>query len=218
MKKVTDFAAPTINTDIDFWPSMIDMLTSILMVFLLIYFVQYYFNSGNLESAIAENRRDIFKRTLEREFSGEKEVLLTAELNSLRITFGEGVLFKPTDYQLQPKGEVVLTKLAEVFNTTRSTLSGQQPYKEIQIEGHTDPDTQKGKVYPHDNWELSTARALEVLKFLARKATPPLDEKAMSANGFASNRPAPGDKAKSRRIEILIKFSGEESSKTSTGK
>src|SRR5262249_9696508 len=108
--RLTSFAAPTVNTDIDFWPSMIDMLTSILMVFLLIYFVQYYLSNENLEAAIAQEKRDQFKESFEREFRREKDVSLEAELNSLRITFGERVLFEVGKYQLQQRGRVMLDK------------------------------------------------------------------------------------------------------------
>lgn len=208
MKHLMGFSAPTVNTQIDFWPSMIDMLTSILMVFLLIYFVQYYLSNDNLEAALALQRRDHFKTLFMQEFDGEKDISLVAELNTLRISFGERVLFERKKYELQHRGAEMLEKLAQVFHKTQSAISMARTYKEIQIEGHTDSDSLDSYGYPHDNWELSTARALEVLKFLARKATPPLDESVMSANGYASNRPVKGDKAKSRRIEIRIFFSG----------
>jgi flagellar motor protein MotB len=218
MKNVRGLASPAINTNVDFWPGMIDMLTSILMIFLLIYFVQYYLRNDNLEAAIAEQRRDIFRGSFEQQFSGDKDVSIRPELHSLRVTFGEGVLFEPAKSELQPRGKKALAKLAQVFNTTRAAISDQRPYKEIQIAGHTDQDNLNSPNYPHDNWELSTARALEVLKFLARQVTPPLDEKLMSASGFANNLPVPGDKTKSRRIEILILFTGEEAPVIGVGK
>jgi chemotaxis protein MotB len=103
----------------------------------------------------------------------------------------------------------VLQKLAGVFQRLSAATPKQQVYKQIQIEGHTDTNPLNGRFYPQDNWELSTARALEVLKFLSRKASPPLEEKTMSASGYASNRPK-AEWAQSRRIEILIYFSSKE--------
>jgi flagellar motor protein MotB len=214
--RLTSFAAPTVNTNIDFWPSVIDMLTSALMVFLLIYFVQFYLSNENLEAAIAQVKRDQFKETFEREFRLEENVSLEAELNSLRITFGESVLFKVKKYQLEQRGRVMLGKLAGVFKSARTATAGQQLYERIQIEGHTDTSYYNDPAYPRDNWELSTARALAVLKFLAVEVPPPVVEK-MSANGYGSNKPKE-DKSKSRRIEIRIFFSGKEGTETSQQK
>jgi flagellar motor protein MotB len=198
---------------------MIDMLTSVLMIFLLIYFVQYYLSNENLEAAIAQQRRDQFNELFNREFRGEEDISLVPELNSLRITFGEGVLFKPREYQLESgavevsRGKRVLSKLARVFAAIDTSNSGQQTYNDIQIEGHTDETALNRLIYPRNNWELSTARALEVLKFLACEAEQRLDERVMSVNGYASNRPVskkrrPEDLSKNRRIEIRIFFSG----------
>lgn len=212
MEPRSSLTTPMINTRVDFWPSMIDVLASLLMVFLLMYFVQYQLNARHLAAAIAQRKQAVFIEVFKRTFHNEilqQQVAFSSDLNLLQITFGEEILFERGKYKLQTKGETVLWKLVSVFQELNATPRGQQVYKQIQIEGHTDTDELKAPVYPQDNWELSTARALEVLKFLARKTVPPLEEKKMSASGYASNRPK-ADKAPSRRIEILIYFSGKE--------
>lgn len=206
------FGAPTIDTEVNFWPAMIDMLTSLLMFFLLIYFVQHNVNPASLAAEIARGKQQRFTDVFNREFAGEiehKEIRLTADVNLLQVTFGEEILFPLGRYTLQARGETMLRRLAgvvhEVDNSSRSPL-----YDQIQIEGHTDSTNLQHSTYPRDNWELSSARSLEVLRFLSRRASPPLNEHAMSANGYADTRPLGDDHARNRRIEIRIYFSGRE--------
>jgi flagellar motor protein MotB len=206
------FGAPTIDTEVNFWPAMIDMLTSLLMFFLLIYFVQHNVNPASLAAEIARTKQQRFTEVFNREFANEierQEIRLTPDVNLLQVTFGEEILFPLGTYKLQPRGETMLRRLAAVVHQVDS--SAQSPlYDQIQIEGHTDSANMQHGTYPHDNWELSSARSLEVLRFLSRRADPPLDEHTMSANGYADTRPLGTDRAKNRRIEIRIYFSGRE--------
>jgi len=89
-------------------------------------------------------------------------------------------------------------------------------YKQIQVEGHTDnfPVTSRS-VYPRNNWELSSARAIAMMEFLTQNSR--LNPKIFSVNGYGEYRPvAPNQTAEgralNRRIEILIfwQSSGEE--------
>ena len=206
------FGAPTIDTEVNFWPAMIDMLTSLLMFLMLIYFVQRNVNPASLAAEIARGKQRRFTDVFNHEFAGEiehKEIRLTPDVNLLQVTFGEEILFPLGRYTLQPRGETMLRRLAGVVHQVDS--SSQSPlYDQIQIEGHTDNRNLKQPAYPHDNWELSSARSLEVLRFLSRRTSPPLDEHTMSANGYADTRPLGANRARNRRIEIRIYFSGRE--------
>lgn len=77
---------------------------------------------------------------------------------------------------------------------------------EIRVEGHTDNWPIRGGRYA-SNWELSSARALEVVKYLS--AISGIDEGKFSALGYgefrpiASNESAEG-RSKNRRVEIFI--------------
>ena len=80
--------------------------------------------------------------------------------------------------------------------------------KNIRIEGHTDNvkiTSRLAKVYP-TNWELSAARAINVLKYLQQQG---IDPKILSATAFgeyqplADNSTAEG-RAKNRRIAIIL--------------
>lgn len=205
------FRAPTVDTDVNFWPGIIDMLTSLLMFFLLVSFVQHNVNPATLGAEIAHQKERRFSAIFEREFAAEMargEIRIASDLNLLQVTFGEEILFPSAEYRLQPRGQMMLRRLARVVQQLDG--SAESPlYDQIQIEGHTDDRTLYRSSYPRDNWELSTARALEVLRFLTERSDPRLSERTMSANGYAGTRPIdPRHRSKNRRIEIRIYFSG----------
>src|SRR5205823_2239903 len=106
-----------------------------------------------------------FEDVFDREFAAEierKEIRLSADVNLLQVTFGEEILFPLGRYTLQSRGETMLGRLASVVHAVDS--SSQSPlYDQIQIEGHTDSTNMQHSSYPRDNWELSSARSLEVL-------------------------------------------------------
>lgn len=205
----TTLAASSIHTRVNYWPGLIDMLTSMLMFFLLIYFVEHNFNAASAELAVARQKQARFASVLHDEFRDEKQsgqVADTIELNQLRIRFGDGVLFAPGSYRLHPRGAALLRRLGAVFQRMDGETMGPL-YEQIQVEGHTDDLPIRHADYPRDNWELSTARATTVMKFLTG-GDRPLDERLMSVNGYAQNRPASTHRGRNRRIEIRIYFSG----------
>jgi flagellar motor protein MotB len=203
-------AAATVDTRVNYWPALIDMLTSMLMFFLLIYFVESNFSSASAQLAIARQKQAQFVGVLHQEFAPEiaaGQVADSADLNLLQIRFGDGVLFEPGRYHLSPRGAALLRRLATVFHRVDLAASGPL-YQQIQVEGHTDDLATRHAEYPRDNWELSTARATAVMKFLTRGSRP-LEERRMSVNGYAANRPVSTRRSRNRRIEIRIYFSGQ---------
>jgi flagellar motor protein MotB len=205
------YRAPTVDTEVNFWPGVIDMLTSLLMFFMLVSFVQHNVNPSTLASDVARQKQRRFHEVFEREYAAEMargEISVVSDVNIVQVTFGEEILFASGQYGLQNRGEKMLRRLARVIDTLDT--STQSPlYDQIQIEGHTDSRNLSRSSYPRDNWELSTARALEVLRFLSDRSVPRLDEKTMSANGYADTRPVTSrSRSKNRRIEIRIYFSG----------
>lgn len=202
-------AAGLVSTRVHYWPGLVDMLTSMLMFFLLVYFVESNFGSASAQLAIARQKQALFVSVLHREFAAEiaaGQVADSADLNLLQIRFGDGVLFEPGSYQLHPRGTALLLRLRDVFHRVDGQGSGLL-YEQIQIEGHTDDLPFRRAVYPRDNWELSTARATAVMRFLTRGRRP-LEERRMSVNGYAHNRPVSGRRSRNRRIELRIYFSG----------
>jgi len=77
----------------------------------------------------------------------------------------------------------------------------------IQIEGHTDNVPVQTEDFP-SNWELSTMRAVNILRYLQNNGDIPPDR--LVAVGFAEHHPVadndtPEGRQKNRRIEILFR-------------
>ena len=78
------------------------------------------------------------------------------------------------------------------------------------IEGHTDAMPIKSEKYP-SNWELSTARATNIIKYLTQTHKFPPDR--LSAVGYGEYMPiaentSPQGRAKNRRVDIIVLSSG----------
>jgi chemotaxis protein MotB len=107
------------------------------------------------------------------------------------------VLFNGGSAEIRPAGKLTLIEIAQTLKTVQG--------RRFQIAGHTDIIGIKTKEFP-SNWELSVARAMEVLKLLLAQGVPP---QSLSAAGFgpydpvASNNSAYGQ-ALNRRIEITL--------------
>ncbi|PTX16520.1 chemotaxis protein MotB [Halanaerobium congolense] len=77
---------------------------------------------------------------------------------------------------------------------------------DIMIEGHTDDLPIRTDEFP-SNWELSTARAVNVIKFLIEERD--FDPARLSAAGYSEYRPVASNntvegRAKNRRVEVVV--------------
>ncbi|UCH12029.1 MAG: OmpA family protein [Candidatus Omnitrophota bacterium] len=143
--------------------------------------------------------KSMLEARLKREI-GEKQVKLEMAERGLVITLVAEVLFDSGKAKIRPEGKGILDKIAPI-------LRRETPRNEIGIEGHTDNVPIKYSGYK-SNWELSTARATEVLHYILNKGK--LDPKNLSATGYGKYRPvAPNDskdgRQKNRRVEIIVK-------------
>jgi len=123
-------------------------------------------------------------------------VELTELRGRMTVKLKDKILFSSGSATVGKAGKEALAAVAGV-------LAGVQN-KVIRVEGHTD-DVPSGGVYP-TNWELSTARALAVLRFLQSQG---IDPSRLAAAGYAEFRPiAPNDtpegRSQNRRIEIVL--------------
>jgi chemotaxis protein MotB len=117
--------------------------------------------------------------------------------NRMIVRLGDKILFDPGKTDLKPEGKDALKQVTEV-------LKGLQN-RNFQIAGHTDNAPMKSAKF-RSNWDLSTARAVEVLNFMISAGMEP---KRVSAAGYAETSPVaandtPDNKAKNRRIEITL--------------
>lgn len=132
---------------------------------------------------------------------GFKDKGLTVEQRNgkIYISLESKLLFATGSTEVGADGKKALGELAKVLGT--------QPDISILVEGHTDTDkiAPGGKI--KDNWELSTARATEVVRILLEnKGIKPINITAAGRGEFAPLDPAdtPEAKAKNRRIEIIL--------------
>ena len=77
----------------------------------------------------------------------------------------------------------------------------------IRVDGHTDDNPLSGLGEFKDNWELSQARALSVVKYMITELN--FSGSRLAANGFGKYQPinienTPEARAQNRRIEIKL--------------
>jgi outer membrane protein OmpA-like peptidoglycan-associated protein len=194
---------------VNYWPALLDIVTSSLMMFLVIAFLQSTLSIGNLDALLTHRRQDRFIAMLDKDLAPELAsgaIRFERHLDYLQLTFSDRLLFEPGDYRLPARGRALLDRCARLL-----ARAGTTEYRQIQVEGHTDNMPLSHDRYPTDNWELSTARALEVVELLAH--SPGLSPGAFSASGYASFRPVATNetlagRALNRRIELRLFFAG----------
>ncbi len=108
-----------------------------------------------------------------------------------------GVLFDSGQAELSREGQMALMEVAVILRDL--------PDRKFMVVGHTDNVPLKNSVYS-DNWALSAARALNVIRFLVTTGIKPENLLAAGYGEFdpiKSNKSEPGRKS-NRRIEIVL--------------
>jgi len=147
-----------------------------------------------------EKYRSDFLARLSDVFGGVDHIRATGD----RFIFQSEVLFLSGSADLSADGKERLTSFVEIFKALESRIPQDVGFN-IQIQGHTDTDPIVRANYS-SNWELSTARATRVVRFLARAGIP---ADLLSAAGYSQYYPAvegdtPTAKNQNRRIEIFF--------------
>jgi len=117
--------------------------------------------------------------------------------DGVHISFENGLFFHFGKADINQGGFALLNKMAAWIQKT--------PYA-ARVEGHTDNVPIHTSRFP-SNWELSTARAVNVVKYFV--AAGKIDPQRLSAVGYGESRPlvpnnSPGNRAKNRRVEIVL--------------
>jgi chemotaxis protein MotB len=118
----------------------------------------------------------------------------------LRVDMVDEILFDSGEAEVKAAGQAILRRIAEVLAKSDKT---------VQVQGHTDNVPIRGRLasrYP-TNWELSAARAVNVVRFLHERAG--LAPDRLSATAHSEHRPRAANdtdqgRRKNRRIEILL--------------
>ena len=121
-----------------------------------------------------------------------------------RFIFQSEILFDSGSVEIQSSGRVALSLIAKTLIDLINDIPTELNWV-IQIDGHTDKVPISTSQFP-SNWELSHARALEVVKFFIGQGIP---ADRLSANGYGEYQPinigdSREDLKQNRRIELKI--------------
>jgi chemotaxis protein MotB len=121
-----------------------------------------------------------------------------------RFVFQSEVLFDPAQSALKEEGERQLVDLALRLRDIAQRIPPEVDWV-LQVDGHTDSIPINTPQF-RSNWELSTARAIAVVKVLEANGIPP---SRLVAAGYAEHRPLVAgtdavSRAKNRRIELKL--------------
>ncbi len=121
-----------------------------------------------------------------------------------RFVFSSEVLFPPGAATLSEDGKGEIAKVAAILRNVAADIPPEIDWV-IRVDGHTDNQPLSGLGEFSDNWELSQARALSVVKYMISFLGIAPDR--LAANGFGQFQPvANGDsdeaRAQNRRIEL----------------
>ena len=114
----------------------------------------------------------------------------------LQIELNDSILFPSATAEPSPQAQIIFTEIAGILNHYSNP---------VQIEGFTDNIPISNSRYP-TNWELSSARAAAIVKWLVGKGVAP---ERLAAVGYGEFQPvAPNDnevgRAQNRRVAVMI--------------
>ncbi|HHJ53744.1 MAG TPA: hypothetical protein ENJ89_11160, partial [Caldithrix abyssi] len=109
----------------------------------------------NQEQGLSQQVKELQKSLENTDFEGMINVEITGE--GVHFRLGDKLLFDLGQANIKPRALPILKKIAGIIK--------EGEYKEILVEGHTDNIPIHTKQFP-SNWELSTARAMSVVRYL----------------------------------------------------
>ncbi|MBF0321073.1 MAG: OmpA family protein, partial [Nitrospirae bacterium] len=207
------------SEDVDLWAiSLADMMTLLLSFFIILLSVSSFY-AGKFEQvavsfyqAMGGKRSDVKFFSLQ-DIKTKMESVINIKMFNNEIKMGEGqsgismdalgkAFFPTGSAELKPEAKLLLDELVKLLKDT--------PYNII-VEGHTDSVPINNLRYP-SNWELSSARAASVVKYLILAG---VSSSKLQAVGYADTRPRysettpdghyiPENQAANRRVVILI--------------
>ena len=156
---------------------------------------------------------------------------VTRETKGVKLTVSSGRLFKSMEAEVQASALPLLDQIGAIIRVSKLLrLDKDQKYNnfreriksfgkdlnvEIRCEGHTDGEQVPPNSKYDSNWDLSTARALNIVKYISDKSQIP--EKEFSAMGYGEFRPVVAmdtvsqnllaikdANSKNRRVEIYL--------------
>ena len=129
------------------------------------------------------------------------QIKITQLADRLSVSLVDKILFPSGKANITPEGIKVLERVGKVLKNTKDKI--------IRVEGHTDnvPIHSRLKEKYPTNWELSTTRASNVVRFLQENTG--IDPQRLHAVGMSEYHPVASNETKAgrsqnRRIEIAL--------------
>lgn len=157
--------------------------------------------TGERDAAIeaAKKRLETLRRMLAKFASMIESGKIKIKISNgkMVVEMASEILFPSGKAKLSAEGEQAIAEVAKVLSTIGD--------RNFQVAGHTDNVPIKKKKFK-SNWELSTARAVAVVKHMIKNG---MDSTNLSAAGYAETQPAASNdteegRAQNRRIEIVL--------------
>jgi chemotaxis protein MotB len=150
-----------------------------------------------MSQALQEVREALTHVPVPSDTSGSVDVGASRE--GIVISLTGNLLFDSGKSDLKPRGMTLMDTLAERLRTMPN---------DIRVEGHTDNIAIATPLYP-SNWELSSARATTVARYLAEQGD--IAPNRLGAAGYGEFHPvAPNDtregRARNRRVDLVVLF------------
>lgn len=197
-----------------FWITMTDLMTGLVLVFIVLFFYVYIHNHINrVEQNMAqENANKVLQETLKNE-----NIEASVDAISGVVKISDLELFNLNSYKLSPKGRAYLDKFAPAyFNSLFSNEYLDKNIDKIIIQGHTDSQTYTGKFSEDEqymkNMELSLKRAYEVANYMTNTSYNKINgtrlRKMIIVEGASFSEPViengKENYNKSRRVELKL--------------
>ncbi len=165
---------------------------------------------ANLSQQLTESQKEIAKLQKEIEegtttagtasgFGDEMDVKYDAIAGTITVTLPNTILFSSGAVSLK-------SATSKELDHIKSVLSERYSNMDVDVVGHTDSDPIKKSKWK-DNWQLSSERALAVLRYLVTRGVNVEKIRAVAAGAsrpIASNATTAG-KANNRRVEIVVR-------------
>ena len=156
---------------------------------------------ANQAEELANYKSEFFGR-LRTVLMGQERVRIVGD----RFIFSSEVLFSAGRSDLSKEGKTEISNVTEILSSIMKDIPENIDWV-IRVDGHTDSTPLSGTGEFKDNWELSQARALSVVKYMINELN--FSGSRLAANGFGEYQPisledTPEARALNRRIEIKL--------------
>ena len=197
-----------------FWITMTDLMTGLVLVFVVMFF--YTYMTSHLELVKQNMAKENATKNLQESLK-QQNINATVDTISGVVKISDLELFDLGSYKLSDKGKAYLAKFSPAYlDSLFSNKYLKENIDKIVIQGHTDSQTFAGK-YSEDeqymkNMELSLNRAYEVANYMTNtpynKANGNKLRKMIIVEGASFSDPilvnGKEDYAKSRRVELKL--------------